>query len=341
VHGQHQLSGSYFWTRFSEPPDIAIAKVNILSADNAGNEVQIQNLALNHTFSLSPTVIFNTWFGWDSQTGGSRSGATYPFSDAGIRIAAPTPPELVASVSGFFSISTNHLGNFDRGDYNIREDVTVQRGSHELHIGGEGVRVKNNLVNTFTMSGQFTFGNLLSGNNLSDFMLGDASRFLQGGGEFKRLVGTLWSLYVQDNWKISPRLTVNLGLRWDPYFPYTELDGRVVCFQPGAQSKRFPNAPLGILYGGANADAGCPAQTGSQTNAGNIAPRVGFAYRLGASGSTVVRGGGGIYYTPIGTHDSNGLVDTAPFGPRIDYSGALNFAAPYSSIGIHNPIPAQ
>lgn len=343
LHGKHRLSGSFFRTYFNEPPDIADAKVNILAADSGGNQVWIKNLAINHTFTATPNLLFNTWFGWDQQTGGSRSGAPFPFSDAGINIAAPTPPELVVSVSGFFSISTNHLGNFDRGDYTFREDVTLQRGAHELHFGGEAVRVYNNLVNTFTMSGQFTFGagTALSGNNLSDYMLGDASAFLQGGGEFKNLVGTLWGLYVQDNWRVNQRLTLNLGLRWDPYFPFTEVDGRVVCFAPGQKSQRFPNAPAGLLYGGSNADPGCPAQTGSNPDRSNFGPRIGFAYRLGDNGKTVIRGGAGMYYTPPGNHDSNGLVDTAPFGPRFNLAGNLSFKDPFASAGIANPFPAQ
>jgi Carboxypeptidase regulatory-like domain len=127
LHGKHRLSGSFFRTYFNEPPDIADARVNILAADSGGNQVWIKNLAVNHTYSATPNLLFNTWFGWDSQTGGSRSGAPYPFSAAGINIAAPTPPELVLSVSGFFSVSTNHLGNFDRGDYTFRENVTLQR----------------------------------------------------------------------------------------------------------------------------------------------------------------------------------------------------------------------
>nr|MDQ2901362.1 TonB-dependent receptor [Acidobacteriota bacterium] len=341
LHGKHQLSGSFFQTRFNQPPDIAISKLNILAADNGGNQLKIQNLAVNHVYTLSPSVIFQTWFGWDDQTGGSRSGAPYPFSSLGVNIAAPTPPELVVGVSGFFSVSTGHLGDFNRSDYTFREDAAVQRGSHELHIGGEAVRVRNDLVNTFTMSGQFTFGNQLSGSNLSDFLLGDASRFLQGGGEFKRVAGTLWSLYVQDNWRIGPNLTVNMGLRWDPDFPYTEQDGRVPCFEPGAKSTRFPNAPVGLIFGGKNHDAGCPAESGYKRDLSNFGPRLGFAYRLGSAGKTALRGGFGMFYTPLGNHDSNGLVDTAPFGPRFDFSGNLRFADPFASIGIPNPFPAQ
>ena len=211
IQGKNQVSGSYFWTRFNEPPDINIAKQNIIAADGSGNYVKVQNLALNDTYSYSPSLLFNTWFGWTSQTGGSRSGAPFAFSAAGVNIAAPTPPELVLSVGGFFSVSTNHLGDFSRGDYTIREDVALQRGPQEIHIGGEAVRVSNDLTNTYTMSGQFTFGNSLTGSNVSDFLMGQASRFLQGGGEFKNIAGTLWSLYVQDNIRVTPKLRLEFG----------------------------------------------------------------------------------------------------------------------------------
>ena len=67
------------------------------------------------------------------------------------------------SVNGYFSVGTNHLGVFNRGDYTVREDVTVQRGRHEIHIGGEAVRISNTLVNTYLMAGSFTFGGANSG----------------------------------------------------------------------------------------------------------------------------------------------------------------------------------
>lgn len=341
ITGKNQVTGSYFWTRFNEPPDIAIGAQNVLASDGSGNRVKVQNLALNDAYSFSPTLLFNTWFGWTSQTGGSLSGAPFSFPTAGVQIAAPTPAELVLNVPGFFSVSTNHLGVFNRGDFTVREDVALQRGRQEIHVGGEAVRVTNDLTNTYTMSGQFTFGNALTGSNLSDFLAGQASRFVQGGGEFKNIDGTLWSLYAQDNIRVTAKLHLEFGLRWDPYYPYTETKGRVVCYQPGQKSSRFPNAPVGMLFGGPGADPGCPSQTGSQTDWANFAPRFGFAYQLGSDHKTVLRGGFGIYYTPLGTHDTNGLADTAPFGPRFDYSGKINFADPYSSIGIPNPFPAE
>ena len=153
-------------------------------------------------------------------------------------------------VSGFFSISTNHLGNFDRGDYTVREDVTLQRDAHELHVGGEAVRVSNNLVNTFTMSGQFGFSNQLTGNNLSDFMLGDASSFLQGGGEFKNLYGTLWSGFVQDNWRVNPRLHLDSACAWIRISPTPNPRGEWSVSSPARNRKSSRTRLSGVLYGG-------------------------------------------------------------------------------------------
>ncbi|PYU98423.1 MAG: hypothetical protein DMG26_18740, partial [Acidobacteria bacterium] len=339
IHGKNQLSGSFFWTRFNEPPDVAAAKRNILAADGNGNRVTVKNLSLNHTYSLSPTLLFNTWFGWDSQTGGSLSGAPFGFPDAGVKIAAPNPSELSFGASGYFGVGTNHLGDFDRGDWTIHEDVTLERGPHELHFGGDVVRLKNHLVNTFTMAGEFDFTDQLSGDNLVDFMLGHATEFLQGGGEFKDMHGVVHAVYAQDNWRVNPKLTLNLGLRWDPYWPYTEEKGRVVCYHPGAQSQRFPNAPVGMLFGGSNHDPGCPSAFGSYSNLANFAPRLGFAYKLDSK--TVVRGGAGFYYTPPSTVSANGFVDTAPFGPRFDLRGDISFVDPFGSKGIANPFPQQ
>ena len=337
VNGRSQLSGRYYFTDFKQPP--VIEKGNLLSASGLGSAVRVQNLGVNYTMAFSPKLVSKTWFGWNQQRGGSRSSAGFGWPDLGVHIAAPTPPEISMDIGGAFSVNTNHLGDFDRGDWTIRENLTKQAGKHEMHFGGEAIRVKNHLVNTFLMAGYYAFSSNLSGDNLADFVLGRPTIFQQGGGEFKQLAGTRWGYYYQDNWRATQRLTLNLGLRWDPYWPYQETKGRVTCFVPGQTSARYPNAPAGLTYGGDNRDPSCP-HAGSEPNLGNFAPRIGFAYRLTSDGKTSLRGGAGYYYIPIETSQFNLFVDTAPFSPQFTFN-APDFADPYGSQGLANPFPAQ
>ena len=275
----------------------------------------MQNVSINHTFVASPTLLFNSTFGMNRQRGGSTSTAPFGFREAGANIIGPedhpeidSPPELIVSVTGGPSINTNHLGDFDRGDFTFRHVGTKIAGSHEFRFGGEAVNVRNHLINTFQMAGRVAFNGQLSGNGMADFMFGRTTEFRQGGGEFKDLKGTRWGFFIQDNWTASPRLTVNLGFRWDPYLSPWDREGRVICFDPDLQSVRYPNAPKGLLYGGDNADPGCP-KAGVEPVWTNFGPRLGVAYRLTNDGKTMLRSGFGIFYTPERTGASNSPVE--------------------------------
>jgi hypothetical protein len=108
------------------------------------------------------------------------------------------------------------------------------------------------------------------------------------------------------------------------------------CFIPGKQSTRYPNAPNGLLYGG---DPGCPAGT-TYSNLYNLAPRLGFAYKLTQDGKTSLRGGVGFYYLPPETVTMEDVVAIAPFAPTFNLTD-VDFANPYGSAGVANPFPAE
>ena len=78
------------------------------------------------------------------------------------------------------------------------------------------IRVNLNISNPSTSGGVFNFTNSLSGSNLADFMLGQVSGFQQGGGQYQNYVGNIFNLFLQDNWRVSQKLTLNLGLRSNP-----------------------------------------------------------------------------------------------------------------------------
>lgn len=342
ISDKQQISGRYFFSDFNRP---AVADAEAVLRSTGGNAVRVQNISIIHTYTASPTLLFNSTFGWNSQTGGSLSGAPFSFRDAGVNIAGPqdsllkAPPSLNLSVTGAFGIGTNHKGDFNRGSWTIREVVTKVSGAHEFRFGGEAVRLSNEINNTFQMMGNFGFSGQITGDGLADYMLGEASSFTQGGGEFKDLLGTKWGFFVQDNWRVNQNLTLNLGVRWDPYLPYYDRQGRSVCFQPGQRSQRYPNAPNGLIYGGENHDPGCPV-AGSEANWGNIGPRVGFAYRLTRDNKTSLRGGVGLFYTPPQSSQFNPFTNIAPFAPTFTLNG-VSFADPYTRAGIANPFPEQ
>jgi hypothetical protein len=340
---KHQISGRYFFTDFDQPPEIH--SENLLALSSQAKAVRIQNVSLNHNYTVSPTLLINSTFGLNRQRGGSISTAPYSLYDAGSNIATTDrsqleiPPELRFTVTGSFGVYTNHLGDFDRGDYTVRENVTKIQGSHEMHFGGEMVWLSNNNRNTNIMNGWTDFNGQLSGDGPADFMLGRASRFRQSGGEWKRVYGYRWSFYAQDDWRVNQRLTLNLGLRWDPYFQNHDRDGRIICFVPGAKSVRYPNAPLGLIFGGEDHDSGCP-KAGFEPNLGNFAPRLGLAYRLTEDGKTSLRGGVGVFYTPLQTSNTNATATAAPFSPGFEFNDVA-WEDPYTSAGVSNIFPEQ
>jgi hypothetical protein len=336
IRGKNQLSGRYFQTRYSQPPDLSAGAANVIATDAGGNRELVQTVTVNDTYTFSPRFLLNSWFGYDRSTGGSLSGAPFGFTDAGINVAVPTgqPAMEGVSVGGFFSINSNHPGEFDRNDWRIREIATWQKGSHELHFGGDINHLGTPEANTYEQTPNFSFSNAISGSNLSDFMLGQVSRFVQDAGVYYNYSGTEGSLFIQDNWHVNQKLVLNLGLRWDPYFPYTDSKNRVPCYSPGQKSQRYPNAPAGLIYAG---EPGCPA-AGTSGKQDNLAPRLGFAYRIDQK--TVVRGGAGIYYTLPNTDQINGFSSVAPFAPVFTLTG-VNFQNPWQSAGIANPFPAQ
>jgi hypothetical protein len=344
VGGKHQINGRYFFTDYEEPAQIT--PDNLLALSNQAKAVRVQNISINHTFTASPTLLFNSTFGLNRQRGGSTSTAPFGMTEAGVNIIGPedhseldSPPELIVSVTGGFSVNTNHLGDFDRGDFTVRHVATKIAGDHEFRMGGEAVRVSNHLINTFQMAGRVAFNGQLSGNGLSDYMFGRTSEFRQGGGQFKELKGTRWGFFIQDNWRASQRLTVNLGFRWDPYLAAYDRLGRVVCFQPGVQSQRYINAPNGLLYGGEDRDPSCPL-AGSEPVWTNFGPRIGLAYRLTADGKTSLRIGAGYFYTPDRSGATNSQSDTAPFASTFTLNDA-DWTDPYGSKGLENPFPAN
>jgi hypothetical protein len=187
--------------------------------------------------------------------------------------------------------------------------VTKVFGSHNMRFGGERRIFLNNFFQPTDTSGEFTFSpnitmqnvfspNPSQGNGLASMLLGWASDAAVGARPAVANRSMETAFYIQDDWKVTPRLTLNLGLRYEWSTPYTERFNRnqFSCFtcDSGINVPALPaaNYPGGQLLG-TTILAG-DGQRHADPDYNNIAPRLGFAYRLGSN--TVIRGGAGIYY---------------------------------------------
>ena len=143
-------------------------------------------------------------------------------------------------------------------------------------------------------------------------------------------------MFADDSWHIAPRFTLNLGIRWEPFFPYTDVNNRLAAWHPGQQSTRYVNAPAGVVFPG---DDGVP-DGGFATTWQNWAPRVGFAWDVFGNGKTSVRGGYGVFYDDPSTIAWNSQADQAPFGTvlSLDGNATNSLANPYA--GAVNPFPS-
>ncbi|MGA2643195.1 MAG: TonB-dependent receptor [Candidatus Sulfotelmatobacter sp.] len=347
--GKHHLSGHYFQMNYTDPVFIP-PPTNLLELRGDAEHLVLKNISVVDIYTISPTFLLSSYFGYNSENGTTLSSAPFSMADAGVNMAVPenrgggNSAVLNLTVGGDFLLQGVPYGVWNRGDQSLREIATWIKGRHEVQFGGEILRVRLPMGNQYQESGVFDFESL-TGSPFADFELGAVTSFTQGGGLYLNFTGYRESLFVQDNWKATPRLLLTAGLRWDPFFPYTDSEGRVACFVPGAQSQRFPTAPVGMLFGGKNHDPGCP-NSSIYNNPKNFGPRLGFAYRITKDGNTSIRGGAGYYYEAPNTVAFEDVVGVPPFAPIINLGSSpgsplVTLVDPYGSSGTTNVFPAQ
>ena len=207
-------------------------------------------------------------------------------------------------------------------DYQIQESVSLFRGRHALKFGVEGrLGIFNDDTDT-SSSGNFAFGPLLTGlpgtagtgNAFASFLLGEVDSANTIRPDPIRSRASYWGLYIQDDWRLNDRLTLNLGLRWETTVPRTEDQNRMNSFDM-TKINPVSGTPGVVTFAGRN---GVP-RSAYDIDLNNFGPRLGFAWSL--TPRTVVRGGGGIIYGA----SVNSIVGTAA---SLGFSTDLRIASP-------------
>jgi hypothetical protein len=209
------------------------------------------------------------------------------------------------------------------------------KGRHNLQFGADVQIDRLYVLDASFTVGTWTYNGSRTGYLPADIMMGLPSSFVQDSGRTIELSEKKYHFYVQDDWKVNDRLTVNAGVRWEPWTPPTDSLNNLVGFVKGQQSTVAPDAPLGMVYPG---DADIPESL-FKNNWALFAPRIGAAYDVFGNAKTVVRGGYGIFYIDPALTIYTRTVSTQPSVLTVSLTNPHSFMDPYNGVAGGNPYP--
>ena len=218
-------------------------------------------------------------------------------------------------VSGYADVGDPITGprNTYENVFDYSGSLSWVRGKHTLKFGGGYQYQQINVLQGIATNGFFVFAPFPVTDAFASFLTGQPVVFLQGIGNFSRHIrGSSGNAYVQDTYKVTPRLTINAGLRYELPLPYTETHNLLSLFEPGKQSQVMPNAPAGLLYPG---DPGVPAGL-IPADKKAFAPRFGIAWDPTGNGKLLITSAYGIFYEPYYTGQGGPLqapISAPPF----------------------------
>ncbi len=331
----HRLSGSYFITTGENI--VRAGTGNLPWASQQFTWTQ-HNLNVSDTWILSDNKINQAWFSYNRNFGGRLNDPAMSLADLGSAFIGQGPPSLPQiTVSGYFTL-TNAIGGPQAGGnfYSVRDVLSWTKGKHAIKMGGElsyNETIQDTLLNNYSV---WTFNNSVTRNGLADFLIGVPSLVTQDAP-----VNALWNswygaLFMQDDYRIASRVTLNLGLRWDVQTPGTDPQNRFVTYVPGQESIVNPGAPTGeLFYGDPGVERGV---IGTEWN--HISPRAGIVWDPFGDGRTAIRAAGGVFYGSISGNEWNTMTNFQPWSTRLTFANTgrgVNAAGVPQGATLSNP----
>jgi Carboxypeptidase regulatory-like domain len=231
-----------------------------------------------------------------------------------VPLAPPSiPTDWILGISGGLglSIATNYRSFMM--NYQFVDSLTWTKGNHLLTFGGDIAKVRRNGRENFDTDPSFSFNGLQTGSygyGYADFYSGAAYSVYQNSPISSWQYKYTPFLYFEDDWRVTHKLTLNFGVRWEPYVPVEDKYGENTAFRPGQQSAVYPLAPLGYLFPG---DKGINGLGVVPVRWDRFSPRFGFAYDPFGDGKTSIRGGYGIFSDTVQLVTLNSNPTSQPF----------------------------
>lgn len=343
--GKDVLNFRYMFSQGNSTDPLSTAGAN-LPGFPVGQGQRAQNFVAQETHTFSPaltgvarfTFLRNKFLYTEAINRTTPASLGFQYTPS---LAQAIGPPFI-QIAGYASVGDPITGPRDtyENTIGISGSMTWIRGRHEMKFGGGYGHDQLNVLFGIATNGFFVFAPVPLTDGFASFLIGQPVFFLQGGGDPARgLRGNNVNWYVQDTYRLTSRLTVNAGLRYELPFPYTEIRNRLNLFEPGVQSTVFPSAPAGLLFPG---DAGVPrGLIPAEKNA--FAPRLGLAWDVRGNAKWVVSAAYGVYYEPYYTGQGGPLqapVSAAPYlqTPQLNFP---NFSDPYNGQNPFNGSFAQ
>ena len=348
LRGQDRLFGRFYLNRYVHAP--TYDGKNLLTI-GPGSVIQAQNWTLGYTRILTSNIVNSLTLDIvrSTSTRGQQGGpgGTVPdmttFGSTIYQLPAAQGGMRNFSVAGDFTTNNSFTNAmFARNSGSVRELLAWDRGKHSMTFGYELELDQSIIRNTDLENGSFNFTNDVTGLSMASFVLGYQHQFSQTSGDYSDSHENPTGLFANDKWKISPRLTLNLGVRWEPQQVMKEIWGRIEQFRPdayaaGVHSSVIPSAPAGLFFVGDKYNNIAVPDRGQTSDLNNFGPRVGIAWDPTGTGKMSVRAGGGLFfYSRLPGLFLNDAAISAPFSLRIDLNDSTTGA---SQIGtLTNPL---
>ena len=337
--------GRYFNQKFLKDPGFAGGDDNILKTAAFGSDAVLHALNFGNTSILGATTVNAARFALNTSKVNNYQNQFFCPADIGVRnYTCYAPGFMSLAVTGGFDLypgdQTEAL--FFNDSYNISDDLTIVRGDHQFGFGGNVRYWAGDYTSSSRTNGAWRITGSNTGLGLADFLAGRITTVEQGNLNRVPVNNTYIGAYAQDSWRASNRVTLNYGMRWEPFLGQNLTNGAISIFEQenfdkGVVSQRFPLAPPGFLWPG---DPGFPArQTGMNIQWWNLSPRAGVAWDVHGDGRLAVRSSYSMAYDFMAGEFHNINSGAPPYGNRstqTNPSGGLD--NPYSDVG-GNPHP--
>lgn len=311
------------------------------TTNNSIARQQNANISEIHTFG--GTAANQVWLTYTRVAGGRVNTPTVSLGNLGSKFTIQGPPTLPElQISGWFSAGGALAGPVSNTNfYGLRDVYSRTIGRHQLNVGGEFSLEKDPIQGNLYNFGIFNFqtsGPTTTNVPGADFVTGSVSSMEQDA-PYHALMNFFYGAgFFQDSWKMTPRFTANLGIRYDVQQSPVESSNLTTALVPGQQSTLVPSAPKGVLFPG---DAGIPRGI-APTEWGHVSPRVGVAWDVFGNGKTAVRAGVGWFYGSVSMNEWNQPANAQPFTVRQTFFSITSLTNPYGnplSFPNGNPFP--